>query len=101
MLSITIERELGCIHKDSAREQVSRFLGDNRLLADKPLAKWDAAALLRVTTTAAPSAARQRATASPMSCAAPVTSAAFPARRPTAAASVRRRVPHGLPDPRR
>src|SRR5262249_18425174 len=31
-----------------ARAQAGRLMGEDRLLADKPLAKWDAAALLRL-----------------------------------------------------
>ncbi len=43
-----IERELKSVYKDEARAQAGRLMGEDRLLADKPLAKWDAAALLRL-----------------------------------------------------
>jgi predicted AAA+ superfamily ATPase len=43
-----IERELKNVYKDQASTQASRFMGEDRLLADKPPAKWDAAALLKL-----------------------------------------------------
>jgi predicted AAA+ superfamily ATPase len=43
-----IERELKNVYKDQARAQAGRFMGEDRLLPDKPLAKWDAAALLKL-----------------------------------------------------
>ncbi len=43
-----IERELKNVYKDQARAQAARLMGEDRLLADKPLAKWDAAALLKL-----------------------------------------------------
>jgi len=43
-----IERELASVYNDQARAQARRFIGEDRLLADKPLAEWDAAALLRL-----------------------------------------------------
>lgn len=43
-----IERELKNVYKEQARAQAGRLMGEDRLLADKPLAKWDAAALLRL-----------------------------------------------------
>ncbi|MDI7268336.1 MAG: Swt1 family HEPN domain-containing protein [Myxococcota bacterium] len=43
-----LERELKSAYKDQARAQAARLMGEDRLLADKPLATWDAAALLRL-----------------------------------------------------
>ncbi len=43
-----IERELKNVYTDQARAQAARLMGEDRLLADKPIAKWDAAALLRL-----------------------------------------------------
>ncbi len=43
-----IEREFSNVYGDRAREQAGRFMSEDRLLADKPLARWDAAALLRL-----------------------------------------------------
>lgn len=43
-----IERELRNLYKDQARSQAARLMGEDRLLSDKPFAKWDAAALLRL-----------------------------------------------------
>ncbi len=47
-LSPFVERELTNAYKDQARAQAGRLMGEDRLLADKPLAQWDAAALLRL-----------------------------------------------------
>jgi predicted AAA+ superfamily ATPase len=47
-LASFIERELKHIFKDQARAQATRLMGEDRLLSDKPFAKWDAAALLRL-----------------------------------------------------
>jgi predicted AAA+ superfamily ATPase len=43
-----IERELKNVYKDQARAQAGRLMGEDRLLAGKPLAQWDAAALLKL-----------------------------------------------------
>jgi predicted AAA+ superfamily ATPase len=43
-----LERELNNVYKDQARAQSARLMGEDRLLADKPIAKWDAAALLKL-----------------------------------------------------
>ena len=43
-----VERELAEAYKDSAAAETSRFLGDDRLNATKPIAEWDVAALLKV-----------------------------------------------------
>ena len=42
------EREWKNAYKDQARAQTARFMGEDRLLADKPIAQWDAAALLKL-----------------------------------------------------
>jgi predicted AAA+ superfamily ATPase len=43
-----IERELKNVYKDQARAQAARLMGEDRLLEGKPLAQWDAAALLKL-----------------------------------------------------
>ena len=43
-----VEREMKSTYKDQAREQVRRFLGGDRILADKPVDQWDVAALLKL-----------------------------------------------------
>ncbi len=43
-----VEREFREIYKESALAQARRFMGEDRLLADKPLAKWDSTALLKL-----------------------------------------------------
>jgi hypothetical protein len=43
-----IERELTNAYKDQARAQAARLMGEERLLADEPLARWDAAARLKL-----------------------------------------------------
>lgn len=43
-----IERELSNTYKDQARTQAARFIGEDRLLSEKPIAQWDAAAQLRL-----------------------------------------------------
>lgn len=43
-----IEREFKNAYKEQARTQAARFVGEDRLLADKPFTKWDAAALLKL-----------------------------------------------------
>jgi predicted AAA+ superfamily ATPase len=42
------EREWKNVFKDQARAQTARFMGEDRLLADKAIAQWDAAALLKL-----------------------------------------------------
>ena len=36
-----VEREMKSTYGDEARDQVSRFMGADRLLADKPVDQWD------------------------------------------------------------
>src|SRR5690242_9125791 len=43
-----VERELKSVHKDDAHAAAARLMGEDRLLAKKPLAEWDAAALLKL-----------------------------------------------------
>jgi predicted AAA+ superfamily ATPase len=43
-----IAREFQDIHKGQARVEAARFVGEDRLLANKSIAEWDAAALLRL-----------------------------------------------------
>ncbi|MBI1746059.1 MAG: ATP-binding protein [Acidobacteria bacterium] len=43
-----VEREFQNIYKDRAAAEMSRFLGEDRLNAKKPMAEWDAAALLKL-----------------------------------------------------
>ncbi|OWY70620.1 AAA+ family ATPase [cyanobacterium TDX16] len=43
-----VEREFKNAHKDRADAEAARFMGDDRTLAKKPLAQWDAAALLKL-----------------------------------------------------
>ncbi len=43
-----VERELKNVYKEQARAHALRFLGEDRLLADKPIGTWDAAALLKL-----------------------------------------------------
>jgi predicted AAA+ superfamily ATPase len=43
-----IERELQNVYKGQARTEAVRLMGEDRLLADKPLAQWDVAALLKL-----------------------------------------------------
>ena len=43
-----VERELKDFFKDKALVEATRFLGDDRLLAKKGIAEWDAAALLKL-----------------------------------------------------
>jgi len=44
-----IERELKNTYQARATVQAAQFLGEDHLLANKPMAQWDAAALLKVT----------------------------------------------------
>src|SRR5262249_746788 len=43
-----ITREFQSIHKGQARLEAARFVGEDRLLANKAMGEWDAAALLRL-----------------------------------------------------
>jgi len=43
-----VEREFGNLHQDKALLEARRFMGEDRLLASKPLADWDATALLKL-----------------------------------------------------
>ena len=41
-----VEREMKSTYGDEAQKQVGRFMGADRLPADKPVDQWDVAALL-------------------------------------------------------
>ncbi len=43
-----IEREFKSLHADKALAEAARLVGEDRLLAKKPLSEWDAAALLKL-----------------------------------------------------
>jgi predicted AAA+ superfamily ATPase len=43
-----VEREYRDVYSESALTQARRFMGEDRLLADKPLGKWDSTALLKL-----------------------------------------------------
>ena len=43
-----VERELKSVYEDKATAQALMFVGDDRLLANKPLSEWDVAALLKL-----------------------------------------------------
>ena len=43
-----VEREMKSVYQKKAQAQAAKFMGEDRLLADKPLAKWDVAALLKL-----------------------------------------------------
>jgi predicted AAA+ superfamily ATPase len=43
-----VERELRSTYQDNAVAQAASFVGDDRLLAKKPISEWDAAALLKL-----------------------------------------------------
>src|SRR5690349_14774623 len=43
-----VERELKSIHKIRAEDAAKRYTNDDRLLAKKPIAEWDASALLKL-----------------------------------------------------
>jgi Swt1-like HEPN len=43
-----VERELKSAYQDKALAQIGIFIGDDRLLANKAIADWDAAALLKL-----------------------------------------------------
>jgi len=43
-----VEREMKSTYGDEAQDQVGRFMGADRLLADKPVDQWDVAALLKL-----------------------------------------------------
>src|SRR5437879_3741656 len=47
-----VERELENAYRAKAAAQVAMFMGDDRLLANRPLADWDVAALLKLMWTA-------------------------------------------------
>jgi predicted AAA+ superfamily ATPase len=47
-LSPFVEREFRSTYQDGAAAKASRFLGEDRLNAKKPIAEWDAAALLKL-----------------------------------------------------
>src|SRR5262245_60752860 len=43
-----VERELTSAYQNKAQSQAALFLGEDRLLANKPVTQWDAAALLKL-----------------------------------------------------
>ncbi|MCS6898143.1 MAG: Swt1 family HEPN domain-containing protein [Myxococcales bacterium] len=43
-----VEREFKNVYNDQVHAQVVRLMGQDRLLADRPISQWDAAALLRI-----------------------------------------------------
>src|SRR6266403_3690260 len=43
-----VEREFKNAHKDRAQVEATRYMGEDRLLAKKPIAEWDAAGLLKL-----------------------------------------------------
>ncbi|HKR61005.1 MAG TPA: Swt1 family HEPN domain-containing protein, partial [Pyrinomonadaceae bacterium] len=43
-----VDRELKSAYQDNAQAQAATFVGDDRLLANKPIADWDSAALLKL-----------------------------------------------------
>lgn len=43
-----VDREFKNTYKDKAAAEAARFLGEDRLLANKSVAEWDTAALLRL-----------------------------------------------------
>lgn len=43
-----VERELASVYRDHAGAETLRLLGEDRLLANRPVADWDVSALLRV-----------------------------------------------------
>jgi predicted AAA+ superfamily ATPase len=43
-----VEREFANAYKDNAASEASRFMGEDRLNAKKPVSEWDAAALLKL-----------------------------------------------------
>jgi predicted AAA+ superfamily ATPase len=43
-----VEREMKTVHKDKAAAQAALLMGEDRVLAKKPVAEWDAAGLLKL-----------------------------------------------------
>src|SRR3990172_3077991 len=43
-----VEREMKSAYRDNAPAQAIRLMGEDRLLASKPIADWDAAGLLKL-----------------------------------------------------
>jgi len=43
-----VEREFKSAHKDRALAEATRYMGEDRILAKKPIAEWDAAGLLKL-----------------------------------------------------
>ena len=43
-----VERELASVYKDKAASEASRFMGEDRLNAKKPMSEWDVSVLLKV-----------------------------------------------------
>jgi hypothetical protein len=43
-----VQREIASTYKDRAATEMSRFLGEDRLNAKKPMSEWDVAALLKL-----------------------------------------------------
>ncbi len=47
-LALFVEREFKNSYKDRSFAEAARFVGDDRLLSNKALTEWDAAALLKL-----------------------------------------------------
>ena len=47
-LASFVEREMKTVYQDKATAQAALFMGEDRLLAKKPIAEWDAAGLLKL-----------------------------------------------------
>ena len=47
-LSPFVEREFKSAYSDKSQSQAASFVGDDRLLINKPVTEWDAAALLKL-----------------------------------------------------
>jgi hypothetical protein len=43
-----VEREMKSVYGEKAQAQAVKFMGEDRLLVDKPMAEWDVAALLKL-----------------------------------------------------
>jgi len=47
-LASFVDREMKTVYQDKATAQAALFMGEDRLLAKKPVAEWDAAGLLKL-----------------------------------------------------
>ena len=43
-----VDREMKSVYREKAQAQTTQFMGEDRLLANKPVAEWDVAALLKL-----------------------------------------------------